>query len=200
MMQEGLLVPFFLTGPSGESRIQPGKNLDRVGMHADIAPTVLDLLGLWKPDTDRGQEEDGPQNALPAAHEPLTSQNLLDESDTEGRRNNGVPESERQRLRGVDSAQGTDRKASLTRAVAVGSTATAATTIPPGSGLIGDSLLGPDERGCALGATHYGGKTLAVMAGDWKAVFLYRWDRIAYQTRAVVSTIIQGRTRMIIPH
>ncbi|CAN0376710.1 unnamed protein product, partial [Scytosiphon promiscuus] len=44
--QEGIIVPFFLTGPLSDHRIVPGKTLDRVGMHADIAPTVLDLLGL----------------------------------------------------------------------------------------------------------------------------------------------------------
>lgn len=169
-----MLVPFFLTPPSTGSTIAPGKVLDRHGMHADIAPTVLDLLGLWKP-------RPRVRGALPGAPSPSTSTASPNEEDFHVRRPGqpaaNAPRQEKN-LRGEQ--QPAQKKDSIRRPVDDGA------AFPPGSGLIGDSLIGPDERGCALGAVHYGGKTLAVVAGNWKGLFLFRWERHGDKTRAMV--------------
>lgn len=164
-------MPFSLTGPPGDPRITPGKTLNRVGMHADIVPTLLDLLGLWKVEnvTHPRPQEQGAEALLDELqHKQEQEQerkNVLQEG-------GGDSPARGQRVRGGGDA----------------SREGAATTLSPGpgSGLIGDSLLGPDYRGCAVSATHYGAKTLAVMAGDWKGLFLYRWKKQGDFTHAEV--------------
>eukprot|EP00904_Undaria_pinnatifida_P000586 jgi/Undpi1/10528/HiC_scaffold_29.g12978.m1 len=172
--QEGLFVPFSLTGPSRSSRIAPGTRLDRVGMHADIAPTLLDLLGLWKqqhPHIDSleaGEEEEGEEEEEggSTAYEGgfLSKQDASKEDDDETLQQD------------KDGGRGKGGEPLVGAGVA----------LHPGSGLVGDSLLGPDYRGCALGANHYGGKTIAVMAGEWKGLFLYRWERRGVESHAEV--------------
>lgn len=166
-------MPLSLTGPPGDRRISPGKTLDRVGMHADITPTVLDLLGLWKP-----------EKIAPSRPQERSAEDLLDELRQKQERKSALqaggggddsPPPSGQRVRG-----GGDDDASREGA------AKRASPPPPGSGLVGDSLLGPDYRGCAISATHYGAKTLAVVAGDWKGLFLYRWEKRGDVTHAEV--------------
>lgn len=174
-----MLVPFSLTGPSDDPRIPHGAALDRVGMHADIAPTILDLLGLWNHPADpparppRRSVEDL-LNGLKRKQQHLSENIRLAREGSPtlpprgvrggGRRNDNGQASE-------DSGGTGHRPPPLGGA---------------GSGLVGDSLLGPDYRSCAVGATHYGAKTLAVVAGDWKALFLYRWEKRGERTYAEV--------------
>lgn len=157
-------MPFFLTAPSDSAQISPGTKLDRVGMHADIAPTLLDLLGLWKAESERNHGGSSPGARLPK--EGL--------SHGGGRVLVGSPGPSLRGLGGQDAA------AKAASGISIGA------SVRAGSGLIGDSLLGPDQRHCAVGATHYGGKTIAVMAGNWKGVFLYRWAKHGYDARAEV--------------
>lgn len=124
-------------------------------MHADIAPTVLDLLGLWT----------------------SVSSGLQDAAATTGegfRRSLDQP----QMLRGQNVVKQAPRITIEHRGVR------------SGSGLLGESLLGPDERGCAVAGVHYGSKTLAVVVGHWKGVFSYRWEREGNDKRAIVSPSI----------
>lgn len=179
ILQEGILVPFSLTGPSGDPRITGGTVLDRVGMHADISPTILDLLGLWKKPP-----------APPALPPPRSPEDLVA----------GLKRKQKELSESVRLAR--EEGGSALRASGAGGPAGGgggsggdsgnggrARRPPgrgPGSGLVGDSLLGPDYRSCALSATHYGGKTLAVVAGDWKGLFMYRWEKRGDRTYAEV--------------
>lgn len=151
-----------MTGPEG-SRIARGDISDRVGMHADIAPTVLDLLGLWKPVSS------GLQDAAAAA--AATSEGFRGGLD------------QPQMLRGRNVGQQAPRITVEHRGAVVAEGARS------GSGLLGESLLGPDERGCAVAGVHYGSKTLAVVVGHWKGVFSYRWEREGNDKRATVSGV-----------
>lgn len=192
--QEGILVPFSLTGPPGDPRITAGATLDRVGMHADIMPTLLDLLGLWKypkvppPPAAR---PDG-QKSADALFEELKLKQ-------EQRRQQRVREAA---LPGV----GLDVSAARLRGGrggvdggedggGGGGGPNPGRSIPVvGSGLVGDSLFGPDYRGCAVGATHYGAKTLAVAAGDWKGLFMYNWKKEGEYTHAEVGVVCSRKS------
>eukprot|EP00752_Nemacystus_decipiens_P018448 g16538.t2 len=178
VFEEGILVPFSLTGPPDDARILHGAAMERVGMHADIAPTILDLLGLWN----------NPK-APPARPAGRSRQDLLD----------GLKLKQQHLIENIRLV----REGSATmppRGVRGGGHSGASGGGDPGggghegaplggagSGLLGDSLLGPDYRGCAVGATHYGGKTLAVVAGDWKGLFMYRWEKRGDRTHAEVE-------------
>lgn len=134
-------------------------------MHADITPTLLDLLGLWKPEKER-----------PSRPQERSDEALLTE----------LQQKQKQEQEQKDALQdGGGDSPSRGNNESPGSVATRSISAP-GSGLIGDSLLGHDYRGCAVSATHYGGKTLAVVAGDWKGLFLYRWEKQGDVTHAEV--------------
>ncbi|CAM9705603.1 unnamed protein product [Scytosiphon promiscuus] len=178
--EEGIIVPFFLTGPLSDHRIVPGKTLDRVGMHADIAPTVLDLLGLWEPQTGitpssrerpqvelvnrRQEDQDSPRGNANGINQSWSQTNNL-------RRPKSKPPPGELEL---------PRTAKIEKDGAYPAV---------GSGLVGDSLLGTDYRSCAISSTHYGGKTLAVVAGDWKGLFMYRWKKRGGRTHAEVANV-----------
>lgn len=170
-------MPFFLTGPSSDPRIVPGKTLDRIGMHADIAPTILDLLGLWEPQTAVSSfAQEQPEGTL--------------SNDVEN--NQDLPQSE-----GNGDGQSSSPPKSLRRSKSkhapgdlevsrVGQIEKIRKFPAVGSGLVGESLLGMDYRSCAVSSTHYGGKTLAVVAGDWKGLFMYRWEKRGGRAHAEV--------------
>lgn len=187
-MQEGILVPFFLTGPPGDPRITAGATFDRAGMHADIMPTLLDLLGLWKHPT-----VPPPPAAQPEGQESADA--LFEEL-----RLKQEQQRKQQRLReaALPPGVGSEVSSALLRGAGGGGDGgdggsgggrpNPKRSIPEvGSGLVGDSLFGPDYRGCAVGATHYGAKTLAVAAGDWKGLFMYSWKKEGEYTHAEVG-------------
>ena len=156
LFKEGIKVPFFVTGPEW-SRIPRGGTSDRVGMLADIAPTVHDLLGLWRP-VHRVGEGDAASAAL--GPNDRTDQSLPGKAPLNPAKGHMLRGMVQRFLPFIGGKHRT--------AVAEGSR--------PGAGLLGDSLLGPDERGCAVAGVHYGDKTLAVVAGRWKGMFSYQWD------------------------
>eukprot|EP00903_Cladosiphon_okamuranus_P013725 g12778.t1 len=177
VFEEGMLVPFSLTGPSDDPRIAPGASLDRAGMHADIAPTILDLLGLWKePAAPPGRPPHRSPEELLARLE--RKQQRLSENIRLARE--GSPTlPPRGGVRGTsDASKDPDRSKGRRGRPPLGGA---------GSGLVGDSLIGPDFRSCAVAATHYGGKTLAVVAGEWKGLFMYRWEKLGERTHAEVE-------------
>ncbi|CAM9746443.1 unnamed protein product [Ectocarpus sp. 6 AP-2014] len=165
--QEGVIVPFFLTAPPGDAKIIPGQTLHRVGMQADIAPTLLDLLGLWNP-----------QAMLPSR---LQEANPSEEDEARS----GDSSSHPQGLRGHTEVSNRKRGGGSTPDARPGGEREREFSAV-GSGLIGDSLLGPEFRRCAVSSTHFGKKALAVVAGDWKGLFAYDLKKRDNQTHVEV--------------
>ena len=141
-------------------------------------PTLLDLLGLWKhPGGLPGRREARRSTDALIGELKLRQEEWLRWHGEAALRGNGDVSSER--LRG----------SSESRARVDGGRRAPERPIPVvGSGLVGDSLFGPDYRGCAVGATHYGAKTLAVVAGDWKGLFVYTWKKEGDYTHAEVRS------------
>lgn len=166
-------MPFFLTAPPGDARIVPGQTLNRVGMQADIAPTLLDLLGLWNP-----------QAMLPSR---LQETNPSEEDEARS----GDSFSQPQGLRGHNEVSNRKRGGGSTPdASPRGEREREFSAV--GSGLIGDSLLGPEFRRCAVSSTHFGKKALAVVAGDWKGLFAYDLKKRDNQTHVEVRVAGRG--------
>lgn len=168
-------MPFFLTAPPGDARIVPGQTLDRVGMQADIAPTLLDLLDLWDP-----------QAMLPSRHQETKPS----EHDEDG---SGDSSAQPQGLRGHNGVSDRERGGGSTPERGPGGERKRRFSAV-GSGLIGDSLLGPDYRRCAVSSTHFGKKALSVVAGDWKGLFAYDLKKRDQQTHVEVRVASRGFT------